>query len=122
MTESGFTSSIKAKLPSHIYSWKINCKYANGIPDSWYSGLVSDLWVEYKYLKKLPKKGVLPNLSALQEKWLNDRHFEGRNVAVIVGSPDGCLIYTNLEWTKRKALSNLVTKQDVISFITNSVS
>ena len=122
MTESGFTSSIKAKLPSRIYSWKINCKYANGIPDSWYSGPVSDLWVEYKYVKTLPKNGVKPNLSPLQEKWLKDRHSEGRNVAVIVGSPDGCLIYTNLEWTKHKSLDHIITKQDVIDFITNSVS
>ena len=122
MNESGFTSSINKKLPSQIFSWKINCRFANGTPDAWYSADKSDLWVEYKFLKVLPIKGVKPKLSALQLKWLRDRYNEGRNVAVIVGSPEGCLIYENLEWETHKSTKNLIPKTEVIKFITRSVS
>lgn len=122
MTESGFTSSINKKLPSQVFSWKINCRFANGTPDAWYSADKSDLWVEYKFLKVLPKKQVKPKLSALQLKWLRDRHAEGRNVAVVVGSPNGCLIYENMEWETHKSLKQLVPKPEIVKYIINKVS
>ena len=122
MNESGFTSSISKKLPSQVFSWKINCRFANGTPDAWYSGPKGDIWVEYKYLKKLPKTTVKPKLSALQLKWLRDRFHEGRNVAVVVGSPEGCLVYTHMDWENPKSINNIVDKQIVIDYITNEVS
>lgn len=122
MNESGFTSSINKKLPSQVFSWKINCRFANGTPDAWYSALRSDLWVEYKFLQKFPVKGVKPKLSALQLKWLKERHNEGRNVAVVVGSPNGCLIYENLEWETHKSVKQIVPKSEVVKFINNKVS
>ncbi len=65
----------------------------------WYSGPKDDLWVEYKFLDKIPvAKEFVPSLSALQSQWLKDRYVEGRNVAVIVGCKEGGVIYTDREW------------------------
>ncbi len=122
MNEAGFTSSINKKLPKYIHSWKINCRYANGVPDAWYSADKADLWVEYKFLKKLPKKSVKPNLSALQSKWLKDRQSEGRDVLVIVGSPEGCIVYENGEWDNHKPVTTLIPKTEVVKLIINKVS
>ena len=64
-----------------------------GTPDVWYSGNKGDLWVEYKWLPKLPKLiRTRDLLSPLQLMWIEARHDEGRTVWVIVGSPEGNLI------------------------------
>ena len=75
--------------------------YRGGTPDVWYSGDKSDLWIEYKYIEKLPiKVPIKIDLSQLQVLWLCNRHNEGRNLAVVVGTPEGCLLLTNLEWER----------------------
>ena len=79
-------------LPVGLYYEKMNNVYRGGTPDVWYSGTLDDLWVEYKWIPKLPVRGVvdlLDLLSPLQAKWLGDRMLEGRNVAIVVGSPKG---------------------------------
>jgi hypothetical protein len=67
--------------------------------DDWYSSNPYDLWVEYKYLPKL--KSVKADLSPLQFYWGRERFKEGRNVAVIVGMPQGGIILKRSEWEKR---------------------
>ena len=112
MNEHSFIKSVHRALDSQVYAWKTNVRFNNGIPDAWYSGPAGDVWVEYKWLPKTPTRHFTPSLSALQRKWLNDRHQEGRTVAVIVGCPDGAVILENgawnhqvncrgLQWTKR---------------------
>ena len=60
---------------------------------------MSDCWIEFKYMPHIPRStGIQPDLSAKQRQWINKRHDEGRNVAVILGCPDGGVIYTNREW------------------------
>lgn len=82
-----------------LYRWKIHDSYESGVADSWYSGDKADLWVEYKYVQALPvRANVKLDLSALQKDWLRSRHKEGRNVAVIVGSPDGGVIFHGNAW------------------------
>ena len=41
-------------------------------------------------------------LSKLQEIWLHDRYVEGRNVAVVVGVPEGGVILRHLDWEKSR--------------------
>jgi hypothetical protein len=41
---------------------------------------------------------IVPNLSDLQKEWLNKRYQEGRQVAVIVGSPEGGVMLSDLAW------------------------
>jgi hypothetical protein len=96
MLEADYTRSITKALKPDVYSWKINAAYAKGVPDLWLCGDKNDLWVEVKYLKSVPKRGrIVPNLSRLQEKWLQARHKQGRNVVVLVGTPLGGYILTD---------------------------
>lgn len=112
MNESQYTAAINRKLRDSIYVWKIMNTMQNGIPDCWYSGDKNDLFAEFKYIKKIPKRNstlIKPDLSRLQSKWLTDRYKEGRNVCVILGSPIGAYIYKNPSWMNSK-----ITKCDLI--------
>lgn len=92
--ENTFIQSIHKHLPSTIYRMKNNNPFVGGIPDVWYSAR-KDLWVEYKFLPRVPQRGVVAPtklLSALQVQWLNGRHAEGRTVKVVIGCPSGGII------------------------------
>ena len=59
MNEHSFVASIHRILKKHpVHIWKINDQYAGGVPDAFYEGVNSDLWVEYKYIPKLPKRST----------------------------------------------------------------
>jgi hypothetical protein len=101
-------------------------QYTAGIPDVWYSGSAADLWVEYKFIEKIPvRASILPNLSALQQEWLRSRYEEGRNVMVIVGCKSGAVIYRDLEWeiplSPEEFSSRLLDRTAVAKVITQSV-
>jgi hypothetical protein len=105
---------------------KNNNPYIGGIPDVWYSNETGDLWVEYKYLPSVPKRGsVRINLSALQIQWLKERYAEGRNVAVIVGCPLGGVLFKHLEWeevvTPQQFAKKLVSKKQLASLIVSNL-
>lgn len=97
--ENTFIQSIHKHLPLGVYRMKNNNPYIGGIPDCWYSGKARDLWVEYKFLQRVPvRAAVMADLSALQIQWLNNRYAEGRRVAVIIGCKEGGVILTDLQW------------------------
>lgn len=121
MTESTFTRKVNNCLPGDVYKWKISDRFTAGIPDSYYSGDKADLWVEYKWVKKLPKL-VKPKLSQLQRLWLNARLSEGRNVAVIVGSPQGCVLLLEGAWNDSKDPETVLTAKQIAQWITNEVT
>jgi hypothetical protein len=122
--EANFVRSVNKLLPVGIYHEGMSNPYRGGTPDRWYDGPKNDLWVEFKWFASLPPR-IIPNLSPLQKAWLERAHRNGRNVAVILGSPDGCYIYTNMAWLQvipretYKALS--ITKRNVAEWITNQV-
>jgi hypothetical protein len=65
----------KVSDESHIHYEKMNNPYRGGTADSWYSGLAGDLWVEFKYLPRVPKRGVVDPLKLLKggtSVWLLD--------------------------------------------------
>jgi len=100
--ETTFRLSVERHLPPirALYRMKNSSLYTAGVADSWYSADRQDLWVEWKYLI-LPKRlttEVLANVSPLQSEWLTLRYNEGRNVAVILGCPDGGVVYKDLSW------------------------
>lgn len=72
--------------------------YTNGIADVYYDGPKSDLWVEYKFIERMPKKLDLlkpttkPTLSALQDHFLKRREDNGHLAWVIVGCQEGGII------------------------------
>lgn len=118
--EAAYTDRVNKKLGRDVYTWSISDRFTSGIPDHWYSGAGADLWVEYKWEPKF-RRAVTPNLSALQRRWLNKRHDQGRNCAVIVGSPAGGLILTNKAWNEPAAPTNLLSVQGVASWIESQV-
>lgn len=126
--ENQYISSVhkRWKGKPRPYYEKMNNPFRSGTADVWYSGSLGDYWIEYKYLPKIPESTeIKPDLSPRQRDWLNDRRSEGRRVAVILGSPDGAVIYTNGEWmqplSKAQVVARLHTRQQVADWIRDQV-
>lgn len=99
--ESKFIQKINKLVTG--YKVKLNVQFNNGIPDCYYSGDKGEAWIEYKWVPKLPVRAgteVHIDLSPGQLLWLHGRCKEGRNIAVIVGSPEGCVVLTDCRWEK----------------------
>ena len=100
--ETNFRLKIERALPRVIHREKMNNPYRGGTADSWYSAHRADLWVEYKFLPRVPQRGIIDakrmDLTQLQLQWLRGRYEEGRNVAVVVGVPTGGVVMRDLEW------------------------
>ena len=56
MNESQYTQAVMRNIPNTILKWKINASFAKGVPDAYFSGDDRDIWVDFKYLHKLPKR------------------------------------------------------------------
>lgn len=120
--ETRFIAAVHKLLPPAPYREKMSNPFRGGTPDVWYSGKLGDLWAEYKYLAKIPKSEAIDlGLSQLQRAWLDARYAEDRNVCVIVGSPEGCVILQFGAWAKpmsdRDFRSLMVPKDRVAEFI-----
>lgn len=89
--ENRFIQRVHKHLDKRVYREKMHNAYRGGTPDVWYSGPRGDLWVEYKWATG--KKLKAPALSSLQLDWITKRRAEGRNVAVIVGTPRGAFLW-----------------------------
>jgi hypothetical protein len=95
--ESKFVAKVHRQLPKSVYRQGMGLTATNGTPDVYYEGEKGILWVEYKWTDRIRETLNLntkssPKLSKLQIKWLDRAFDNNRNVAVIVGSPDGCII------------------------------
>ena len=125
MNEHGFVKSVHKKLPTDLYKWKIHDSYTNGVPDAMYAGNKSILFVEYKYVPKLPSKASTPvkvSLSGLQTQWLNNFYDLGHNVAVIVGTENRqAVVLQHKTWSsplpKETFEKNCVPFQEITTFI-----
>lgn len=122
--ETRFYTAVHKLLPTELHREKMANPYRGGTADVWYSGTADDLWVEYKWLAKVPVKAsirVYQLLSQLQLRWLQDRRQEGRNVVVILGSPDGAWIYEHGMWEADLPVAVFTagrkTKQQVADYI-----
>tara|TARA_B110000116_G_scaffold45548_1_gene37797 strand:- start:6107 stop:6538 length:432 start_codon:yes stop_codon:yes gene_type:complete len=105
MNEHTFTAAFRKKLPADIYWWKINDNFAGGVPDAFLEGTNRDLWIEFKYIKALPKRPDtlidLTNqkyLSKLQQKWLKRREAKRGDTLVCVGCPQGVALFWENSW------------------------
>jgi hypothetical protein len=151
MKESDFNSNVNAKLDkSTVFSWKINDNFQGGVPDNFYLGLQNvtielqnpkngrklPLFVEYKYLKAIPKRdttSIIPDLSAQQLKWLQMLIDAGQLALVIVGAPSGRtsegVIFESHEWVEGitraefiKRMKSYAELAKIITEIVNSVA
>ena len=124
--ETNFRLRIEKKLPRSLHREKMANPYRGGTADSWYSGTAGDLWVEYKFLPRVPQRGIVDakriGLSALQLDWLRGRYKEGRNVAVIVGTPAGGVIMRNLEWETEMSADSFTRRLDTIEHLSNWIA
>ena len=97
--ETRFIASVHEHLPVSLHREKMNNPYRGGTADVWYSGERADLWIEYKFLPRLPvRSAITADLTALQLAWLSGRYEEGRNVWVIIGCKAGGMMLTNKRW------------------------
>lgn len=116
--ENRFIGSVHRYLP-RTYAEKMNNPWRAGTADVWYSGERGDLWVEYKYIERIPRSAeILPDLTPRQKRWLNNRFDEGRNVAVVLGTPTGGVIYRNKAWMHpldHVTLAGLIVPRDEIA-------
>lgn len=121
MNEGGYIRAIHRHLPMDVYRWKISDRFTAGIPDTYYSGNLSDLWVEYKYEPYTPKI-IAPKLSDRQRHWLNSRLAQGRNVLVILGTPKGGFILSRGAWNVPVEASSLKlrSKKEIAAWIAES--
>jgi hypothetical protein len=127
MNEHSFVKSVHRKLPLDIFKWKIHDTFTGGVPDALYAGSKSILFVEYKYIKKLPAKDttlIKTSLSPLQIIWL-ERMNQSASSALIIGSPDNIYIATNdfaNPICKSEFMKHKTSIDDVITFISKSVT
>lgn len=123
--ENRFIKSVHDALHGGHHEKMAN-PYRRGTPDVYYSGMLGDLWVEYKFIAKVPKRAnILPELSQQQLEWCEARYNEGRNVAVIVGTPKGGVVFRHLEWmspmSAERFASLLQPKKDIALWIYNQI-
>lgn len=112
--ENQFRSSVHRYIdPLLVHHEKMSNPYRAGGADDWYSGKPDprygpskDLWVEWKFIV-IPARaetlidlvgGKRPLLTPLQQLWLKERHDEGRDVAVGVGSAKGGILLWSKTW------------------------
>lgn len=106
--ENSYIRKVHKLIPS-VYAEKMNNPWRAGTADVWYSGATGDLWVEYKYIERIPRsQAILPDLTPRQRRWLNNRYDEGRNIAVVLGTPTGGVIYRNKEWMSPRSYDELI--------------
>ena len=124
MNEHSFIKSIHRSLSTDVYRWKIHDTFTGGVPDSFYAGPAGILFVEYKYIPKLPVKNTTvlrTTLSALQKQWLNRMVDFNQQAAVIVGCENTAVILTNKTWcqniTKQYYVDNAIVRKSVAYWI-----
>lgn len=119
--ETVYIASVHKHLKT-VYKEKMNNPFRSGTPDVWYSGSKGDLWIEYKYEPTVPKtREISPRLSPAQAMWLDCRCAEGRNVAVVVGTPKGGVIFVDYAWnyptTPSEFTANLLPASEIAAWI-----
>jgi hypothetical protein len=120
--ESRFITSVNAKIPKTVHREKMHNVYRGGTFDVWYSGSKADLWIEYKWIPRVPARGrAVPDMSPLQLQWGKGRLAEGRSVLVVVGCPGGAAMLRPDQWeagvTAEEFRRALVTKSALAAWI-----
>ena len=125
MNEHSYIKAVHRLLPPELFKWKLQASFVGGVPDAMYAGPSDILFVEYKYVPKLPKRDptkIRTTRSAQQVLWLNKMDDFGKKVAVVVGGTDDTnVILTNKCWeaplTKSEYIERAVSRKDVAAYI-----
>lgn len=90
--EGQYIAKIGKKLPDYVTAEKTHNSFRGGIFDMYYESPRGLLWVEYKWIPKMPvrdKTMIVPDMSDLQLQWGLERHTNNIPCAVIVGIGKG---------------------------------
>jgi hypothetical protein len=106
-------------LPSDTFHWKINDNFAGGVPDLFIEGPETDLWVEVKYLKNIPKRPStvidLTNhskyLSKLQQQWLKRRYARRGDCGVLLGMHGGVVWFPGISWENPVSTAEILERR-----------
>lgn len=119
--ESRFIGNVHKQLHPDVYHEKMFNPMRGGTPDCYYMGYLKTLWVEYKWVKKLPKI-IRPKLSPLQFAWLMRAWDRGQRPLVIVGSPTGSVVLVDpAQWLNGTARdkARVITIAEIATEIQN---
>ena len=122
MNEHSFVKSIHRYIHPDVHKWKIHDTYTGGVPDAMYCGPESLLFVEYKYVKELPKKEttlIKHSLTPLQLQWL-ERVNKPSIAALVVGVDDSAIILVDdfsSNISKLRFLTHCVSRKNVAKWI-----
>jgi len=123
--EGRYIDKVHRQLDDSVYHVSMTNPYIGGIPDIYYEGTKSCLWVEYKCIPKWPKQlDCTKLLTANQLSWLQRAQENHGNCAVIVGTHNGeGIILRNLEWETIQNTSSLVknTPKEIAQKIASKV-
>ena len=124
MDEHGFIRYIHSKLEPSLRTWKIHDTFAGGVPDAFYLGARGSLWIEYKYVKALPKRDttlVKTCLTENQRLWLDDLHRCKQPCALVIGAGTRAVILQRGAWrldlTTAEFKKTSVDRKDVAAWI-----
>lgn len=126
MREKQLIAAVHRQLPktAHHQSMTLGSRSFNGVPDQYYDGPKSDLWIEYKQLKSMPRNGiVIGAYSALQLRWMERRYRHSRarqpNVIGVVGLPDRTAVvqFTPAQWREGAAIGNALSIKEISLWI-----
>lgn len=96
MNEHGFIRQVHKHLSPQIIKWKVNDRYTGGVPDAVYIGPKKIIFVEYKYLKTMPKRLTKVKITKLQEQWINQVNRLGHTYLLVVGCDKYATVRTGL--------------------------
>tara|TARA_S200000501_G_scaffold100421_1_gene93880 strand:- start:595 stop:990 length:396 start_codon:yes stop_codon:yes gene_type:complete len=123
MNEHSFIRSIHNKLHPDVYKWKIHDTFTGGVPDVMYCGPKQILFVEYKYLKRLPKKDttlIRHSLTPQQNDWLC-RINKPSQAGLIIGCENQCIILT-CDFTRNISKLNFIEQNRTRSYVAEWIS
>jgi hypothetical protein len=113
VNEHGFIRAVHGHLPPEVFRWKIHDRFAGGIPDAFYRGPACSLFVEYKYLKALPKNNnteLRTTLTASQIRCLDLFYQLQQPVALVIGVGQLAVVLQHGTWnqpiTRQKFLAS----------------
>ena len=109
MNEHGFIKSVHRKINPDVHVWKICDTYTGGVPDAMYSGPKGVAFIEYKYVKELPKRDdtiLRYSITVNQINWL-ERMQEACNAALVIGAEKSAImLFNNFEQNISKIMYN----------------
>lgn len=125
MLEKRLIAAVHRQLPKTLHHQSMTgaAMTGNGIPDHYYDGPRSDLWVEYKALDKAPKGGIVcvtplegvkkqpkGRLTPMQLRWLERRARYGGNAFVVLSWPGGnAVVLPSTQWQRAVDITGVGT-------------